>query len=621
MWVLVLTDPAGKTRQIPFEGDQLVLGRSRSADVSVDDARMSRMHLRFARGASGSLTVEDLGAANGVFVQSQRIGTAPMPVSVGDQIQFGDCRVVVAAPVSAYAPGLSQASLPAVSAAVGMGAVLPWSLKISGDGPSHTISSPMVVGRSLGADVSLDHASVSRRHALLVPLPNGQLRIEDAGGTNGTFVAGQRIDNDFVLRGETAIVFGELDAVLKPIKGGRKLPFKLPKVDRDLAQKFLVLVLGLFGLLLLLKAPEAPRRSIWEARTAQVERNLSKARNLQMRNAWQQAVPVIEAALADDPLNQEARQLRDHLKQEIAAQREFEEGIVAFDTGDYDRALNSFGAIPVGTRHHAEAQEKRISAQDRLLAQYKERAERACRDGRWKSCQREACTYLAYSHAEGLVRLLARAESRLSRGRGFERCEVLKAREDGDPAIRKAKEALALIYPDARLRTAMAYYATGKVPQAERELSKVLGDSRRRSLQGQASALRHDVQRVQGYVKRMREVERSGDMMLALRQWGMIRKVDKELLQGTIESRVLIENRALLVGFLLKRSADMRLQKRFEEALGDLGNARRINPSDVQVTAALKKLASEAPEQLASKARDLLLTGTQAALGKPAAQP
>ncbi|MDE0881278.1 MAG: hypothetical protein OSB21_01670, partial [Myxococcota bacterium] len=94
-----------------------------------------------------------------------------------------------------------------------------------------------------------------------------------------------------------------------------------------------------------------------------------------------------------------------------------------------------------------------------------------------------------------------------------------------------------------------------------------------------------------------------------------------EELQGTLESRVLIENRALRVSFLLKRAADMRLQKRFDEALGDLANARRINPSDVQVTAALKKLASEAPEPLASKASKLLLTGTQAALEKPSAQP
>ena len=126
MWVLVLTNPAGKTRQIPFEGDQLVLGRSRSADVTVEDPRMSRMHLRFARGAKGSLTVEDLGAANGVFVQGQRIGTAPQAVAVGDQIQFGDCRVVVAAPVAAYAPRFEVNLLfPRFQPSV---ALVPWSL-------------------------------------------------------------------------------------------------------------------------------------------------------------------------------------------------------------------------------------------------------------------------------------------------------------------------------------------------------------------------------------------------------------------------------------------------------------------------------------------------------------
>ena len=237
MWVLVLTDPADKTRQIPFEGDQLVLGRSRSADVAVEDPRMSRMHLRFARGAGGSLSVEDLGAANGVFVQGQRIGAAPVTVAVGDQIQFGDCRLVVAAPVSAYAPGLSQASVPAIAEVAASGALVPWSLKILPDGPTHLVSGPMVVGRSLGADVSLDHPSVSRRHAMLAPLPNGQLRIEDAGGTNGTFVNGERLETEVVVRGETAIVFGELQVVMEPRRVGRRFNIKMPPINRSVLQK------------------------------------------------------------------------------------------------------------------------------------------------------------------------------------------------------------------------------------------------------------------------------------------------------------------------------------------------------------------------------------------------
>ena len=45
-----------------------------------------------------------------------------------------------------------------------------------------------IVGREPGCDVVLDDASVSRRHAEVVRLPDGRLHVTDRATTNGTFI-------------------------------------------------------------------------------------------------------------------------------------------------------------------------------------------------------------------------------------------------------------------------------------------------------------------------------------------------------------------------------------------------------------------------------------------------
>jgi predicted nucleic acid-binding Zn-ribbon protein len=50
------------------------------------------------------------------------------------------------------------------------------------------------VGRSRTADLRLDDATVSRRHALLVLSPGGELRALDDRSMNGLFVNGQCVD-------------------------------------------------------------------------------------------------------------------------------------------------------------------------------------------------------------------------------------------------------------------------------------------------------------------------------------------------------------------------------------------------------------------------------------------
>jgi pSer/pThr/pTyr-binding forkhead associated (FHA) protein len=66
-------------------------------------------------------------------------------------------------------------------------------------------SDVMHVGRGLSAELHLDDASVSRRHAILVPRPMGA-RILDDRSSNGTFVNGRRIQQADLQNGDVVVI-------------------------------------------------------------------------------------------------------------------------------------------------------------------------------------------------------------------------------------------------------------------------------------------------------------------------------------------------------------------------------------------------------------------------------
>jgi pSer/pThr/pTyr-binding forkhead associated (FHA) protein len=76
-------------------------------------------------------------------------------------------------------------------------------------GKAYTLSkSEIVIGRDVNADVVINTAEVSRRHARLY-LDGGVYVVEDLGSTNGTFVNGQRLTVSAPLRSGDIIMLGE----------------------------------------------------------------------------------------------------------------------------------------------------------------------------------------------------------------------------------------------------------------------------------------------------------------------------------------------------------------------------------------------------------------------------
>jgi pSer/pThr/pTyr-binding forkhead associated (FHA) protein/tRNA A-37 threonylcarbamoyl transferase component Bud32 len=154
------------------------------------DPEISRRHARVSRGANGQLAIEDLGSANGTFVNGERIA-APRNLRAGDAIRIGRTSLEVTEGVAA-APPPEPSRAPA-------GAVL---VVTSGGGSGRTlaVADELVLGRGVTGDGKIsDDRELSRRHARITRTPSGRVTVEDLGSANGTFVNGERVHAPRVL--------------------------------------------------------------------------------------------------------------------------------------------------------------------------------------------------------------------------------------------------------------------------------------------------------------------------------------------------------------------------------------------------------------------------------------
>ena len=72
----------------------------------------------------------------------------------------------------------------------------------------------VIIGRSRDVDLRIDHADVSRRHAVIY-WSDGSIVVKDLGSTNGTMVNGYPIDST-VVRPTDAIRIGNAHITAEP---------------------------------------------------------------------------------------------------------------------------------------------------------------------------------------------------------------------------------------------------------------------------------------------------------------------------------------------------------------------------------------------------------------------
>ncbi len=188
MFTLIIEDKNGAlVGEYTFEDGEFIVGRSQQADIQLPADNVSRRHARIFT-EDGRCFIQDLNAANGVWVNGRRIhASTELPRSA--QVRIGDFFLHIEG--AAFARPMTS---PVYARLVPM----PGSI---GELTELT-QSPVMVGRGKDCAVVLQDVSVSRIHSKLTQDDNGRVFVEDLRSSNGTYVNDRRVTSQELQHGD-----------------------------------------------------------------------------------------------------------------------------------------------------------------------------------------------------------------------------------------------------------------------------------------------------------------------------------------------------------------------------------------------------------------------------------
>lgn len=91
--LLVVVDGPARRSVLVVDDLPLVIGRSREADLTIDDETVSRRHVEF-RGVRDALEIEDLGSSNGTTINGNPVA-GTITLHDGDLLGLGSATLLV----------------------------------------------------------------------------------------------------------------------------------------------------------------------------------------------------------------------------------------------------------------------------------------------------------------------------------------------------------------------------------------------------------------------------------------------------------------------------------------------------------------------------------------------
>ncbi|MGV3620142.1 MAG: FHA domain-containing protein [Archangium sp.] len=247
MPTLVIKNPDG-SQQEQDVAEQLTIGRSEGNDLILSEGGVSRKHARFFLEGE-ALLVEDIGSANGTWVDGEKIA-GPTKLSSKSQIVIGDYEIQLklgtkALPKAKNA-GVKPSKEPTAANGKAVKAQAPRSTRVVAaikekpaggalakrpgpqraagpqlrgltggvTGKTFPLKGTLTVGRVAGVDLQIDDDSVSRRHAELV-VQGREVTVKDLGSANGTTVNGAPISDETILAAGDIIQFGVVEMMFE----------------------------------------------------------------------------------------------------------------------------------------------------------------------------------------------------------------------------------------------------------------------------------------------------------------------------------------------------------------------------------------------------------------------
>ena len=187
---LRIQDDEGQRSEVPVKLDEITIGRDRENTICLQERNISRRHVRLLRD-NGHLVVEDTGSSFGTQVNGARIDARAV-LHVGDSLRIGDfdIELVDEATAAAAAPELSADGRKPLIPAEHHGRLVVTSQAFGGR-ELLLDRSPMTIGRSETADLSIDHRSVSAMHVRIDWTAADGYVVEDLESANGVHVNGE----------------------------------------------------------------------------------------------------------------------------------------------------------------------------------------------------------------------------------------------------------------------------------------------------------------------------------------------------------------------------------------------------------------------------------------------
>lgn len=363
MFTLTIEDANGQIAdRFTFDHGAYVVGRHESCDIVIPSSAVSRQHARIFVD-NGRCFVEDLGSANGVIVDGQRV-LKQRDLGSASQIKIGDFYLYL----EFKRPESNRANLMQT-------------LFINDNGGHHKIvrindafageefglsEVENTIGRTDENFILLSDTSISRLHAKVVR-QGDSYSVIDLGSSNGTRVNGKLIKALTPLKVGDRVHFGNIEFVF--VDGNTHV--NPADYSTSPANSGLVIHVGL-GVLLLLgiavgavvvygfatfqkQDTTATQTLTTETIDAKVEQLLASSRKKIEQRDFQAALSQINDALALLPDHAEAQTLKASVNEEVVALNLLEEGERLLERGRHEEARETLLRIGADTDAHARA--------------------------------------------------------------------------------------------------------------------------------------------------------------------------------------------------------------------------------------------------------------------------
>ncbi len=220
MWKLTIEDDQASKTVVHLVRDDYTIGRAEENTVRLTERNISRRHARLTKPGERWLLL-DMTSYNGCYVNGQRVNERHEIVH-GDLVQLGDYRLQVLddsiVEPATFDRAVTVPAAPRSQALLGQPDRL---VMVAGPsvGAEYPLiqDHPLVMGRGEECDVPINHPSVSRVHAEVMPLGDGRYEIVDRESANGVRVNGVELPRT-LLDARDVIELG--DVVLKFIPAG-----------------------------------------------------------------------------------------------------------------------------------------------------------------------------------------------------------------------------------------------------------------------------------------------------------------------------------------------------------------------------------------------------------------